>query len=206
MLITQSEYAKRQGVHRTTIYRAIADGRLHAVQEGKRLYIDENEPFAHLQKPTMERHGCAKTRLYNIWAKMKSRCLNEKDARYHDYGGRGITVCDEWINSFVSFRSWAMSHGYDDKLQIDRIDNDGGYCPENCRWVTPYENVHNQRPRQYKIRGRFSDGNFPEAVIMAPDFTMTIYRVGSDKRICRISDDSEIVTWCEFHPGLRGVY
>ena len=66
---------------------------------------------------------------------MKNRCLNPKVERYKRYGGRGITVCDEWRNSFEDFRDWAMSHGYADGRSIDRIDSDGNYEPSNCRWV-----------------------------------------------------------------------
>lgn len=205
MLITKSEYARRHNLHRTTVYRAIEEGRLKTVLSGTRVMIDETEPFPYLQKPT-EHHGYANTRLYNIWSGIKRRCLNRKDARYHDYGGRGVTVCDEWKNSFILFKDWAMSHGYSDELQIDRIDNDGGYCPENCRWVTAKENMKNQRPRRYDRGERYSDGVLPERVVSDVDFDMAIYRVSENKRLCRITDGSNIVTWCEFYPGLRGIY
>ena len=76
---------------------------------------------------------------------MKYRCLNKNGRRYKDYGGRGITICDEWKNDFKAFYDWAMANGYKDDLSIDRIDNDKGYYPENCRWATAFEQNHNKR-------------------------------------------------------------
>ena len=92
-------------------------------------------------------HGMCKTRLYSVWMDMLVRGgvhkgASEKDK--HNYQDRGITVCDEWL-VFENFRDWALSHGYKEGLQIDRVDNDKGYCPENCRWVTPKENANNRR-------------------------------------------------------------
>lgn len=96
-----------------------------------------------------QRHGLKKTRLYRIWLAMKNRCFNAKTMRYPDYGGRGIVVCSEWKNDFKSFYDWSMSHGYDDSLSIDRIDNDGNYEPSNCRWATQLEQVRNSRHCNY---------------------------------------------------------
>lgn len=78
---------------------------------------------------------------------MKSRCSNEKNTRYSDYGGRGIKVCDEWLNSFESFYR-DMGEGYKEGLQIDRIDNNRGYSKDNCRWVYRSINARNQRKRK----------------------------------------------------------
>lgn len=91
------------------------------------------------------KHGLKKTRLYSIWSQMKNRCFNQNAERYSDYGGRGITVCDEWKDDFKAFYDWSMSNGYSDNLTIDRINNDGNYEPSNCRWVDVLTQVNNSR-------------------------------------------------------------
>lgn len=100
------------------------------------------------------KHGLEHTRLYRIWSGMLKRCYNTKSNRYQRYGGRGITVCQEWRDSIEKFVSWSISNGYRDELTLDRIDNDGPYSPENCRWATMKEQTnHTRRNRLVTIGG-----------------------------------------------------
>lgn len=96
-------------------------------------------------KDLAKRHGLYHTRLHYIWSSMKDRCYNKNNSRYSDWGGRGISICDEWKDDFASFYNWAIETGYTDGLSIDRIDNDGDYCPDNCRWITAHEQCRNKR-------------------------------------------------------------
>jgi len=90
--------------------------------------------------------GCTnKEKLYNVWQHMKNRCMNPRNPQFRHYGGRGITVCQEWGDDYSVFRAWALTNGYAPKLQIDRTNNDGNYEPNNCRWVTALENTSNRR-------------------------------------------------------------
>lgn len=104
------------------------------------------------------RHGDAsyeQTGLYKRWCAMKARCTNSNDRNYKNYGGRGISLCNEWFD-YVKFKTWAISNGFEEHLLLDRIDNDKGYCPENCRWTTrAVQNVNKrQRSKMLTVRGR----------------------------------------------------
>lgn len=112
------------------------------------------------------KHNGCKTRLYTIYCNIKARCYNEKNPAYYCYGGRGITLCEEWRNLFSAFRDWALSNGYTDDLTIDRIDVNGNYCPENCRWATYKEQGNNTRKNlkveisgQEKTLAQWCDGS-----------------------------------------------
>lgn len=90
-------------------------------------------------------HGMSKSKLYRKWAGMKQRCYNNSIASFKDYGGRGIKVCNEWKDSFETFRDWALSHGYSDDLTIERIDTEKDYCPNNCMWIPFNKQQGNRR-------------------------------------------------------------
>lgn len=91
------------------------------------------------------KHGLCGTRIYTEWVNMKSRCLYESHASYDSYGGRGITICDEWMNDFQVFCDWAMANGYNDALTIERKNVNGNYEPDNCEWIPSNEQGFNKR-------------------------------------------------------------
>jgi hypothetical protein len=112
------------------------------------------------------KHGGTGTRLYNIWCGMKDRCYNPNAIPYSRYGGKGITICDEWVNDYDTFREWALTHGYKDTLTIDRINNNLGYSPVNCRWITKAEQNRNtsrtklNRDTANKIKEMYATGKY----------------------------------------------
>ena len=106
---------------------------------------------------SLEKHGITtggKPRTFVIWNGMKLRCFNPKSNSYKSYGGRGVTVCDEWL-VFENFHKWAISNGYQDDLEIDRIDVNGNYEPSNCRWVTKsFNRSHQRHSRFFEVCGK----------------------------------------------------
>lgn len=100
-------------------------------------------------------HGLTKHPLYRRWANMVQRTEYPKSNRYHVYGARGIKICVEWRKDFKKFYEWAIANGWNENMQIDRINNDGDYCPSNCRIVTPKENMNNtSKNRNFVINGQ----------------------------------------------------
>ena len=101
------------------------------------------------------KQGLSNTRIGKCYHGIEQRCYNPKDMNYKNYGGRGIKMCDEWKTNFMSFYNWAIKNGYKDNLTIDRIDNDKGYCPENCRWVDMQtQQNHRRNNRNLTFNGK----------------------------------------------------
>ena len=90
-------------------------------------------------------HGLTHHKIYGVYVNMIERCYNSKNKSFKHYGGRGISVCDDWKNDNTKFFSWAFASGWQESLQLDRIDNEGNYSPENCRFITHKVNVNNRR-------------------------------------------------------------
>ena len=137
---------------------------------------------------THKTHGLRSTRLYRIWANIKNRTLNINTKVFNDYGGRGITICDEWKNDFMSFYNWAMKNEYSDELSIDRIDNDGNYCPENCRWVDRTIQSRNQRIAKNNTSG----------------YKGVCYYKGNNKYIARIRVNKKLIHLGYFQTAVEG--
>lgn len=105
--------------------------------------------YLYSSKRGQRTHGKTKTRLYTVWRGMKQRCLDPNSDNYYRYGGRGITICEEWKNDFSAFEKWALDNGYDamaprGQCTLDRINNDGNYEPNNCRWATAQVQYYNR--------------------------------------------------------------
>ena len=123
------------------------------ISEATRVVHDKTLSCGCLQKEIASSnnrvHGMTNTRLHRIWSAMISRCENPKNNRYYAYGAKGISVCDEWRNDFLSFYDWAIHNGYTDELSIDRIDNSIGYCTSNCRWSTKIQQANNKTTNRF---------------------------------------------------------
>ncbi|HDY87984.1 MAG TPA: hypothetical protein ENH82_07725 [bacterium] len=107
---------------------------------------------AEMSAEARKKHGLGKHPIYYVWSHMKDRCYNPKDKGYKNYGGRGISVCEEWFSSLRIFYDFAIARGWKDGLQIDRINNEGNYEPNNCRFITQRENIRNSRTTKLTAR------------------------------------------------------
>lgn len=134
------------------------------------------------------KHNKSKTKLYKVYTSMKHRCYSSKHTHYKDYGGRGITICDEWLNDFLKFEEWAYKNGYCDGLTIDRIDVNSSYSPSNCRFISMCEQSQNRRSN-----------------ILNKELVSKIryYRDIEHKKICEIC---EILNLKEHYATVQSVY
>ena len=139
--LTIAAWAERTGISAKTILSRLAAG--WSVEKTL------TTPVKKTSGKRKSRSGVAGDRLHRIWSRMKQRCYNNNCAQYNNYGGRGITICDEWRTSYSAFKEWALANGYKDDLSLDRIDVNSGYSPSNCRWATAKEQSRNKRNNRY---------------------------------------------------------
>lgn len=142
--LTVVERAKNRNRSKDAYWLCCCDCGQETVVCGKSLRVELTKSCGCLNREKNKSHGGSESRLYRIWVGMKARCNNSKCHSFPRYGGRGIAVCTEWERDFSAFQEWAKANGYRDELTLDRIDNDKGYCPENCRWVPMYIQVNNR--------------------------------------------------------------
>lgn len=137
--------------NRASTWRCMCDCGNEVIAVGSNLRTGWTQSCGCLRKDQLTTHGKRKSRLWVVWMGMRRRCNKPYDKAYNNYGARGITICKEW-DDFQAFHDWAMANGYDEnaprgQCTIDRIDNDKGYCPENCRWVDTKTQNSNRRKR-----------------------------------------------------------
>ena len=126
-----------------------------------------------LAKHNALKHGDSKTRLYNIWYGIIRRTEDSSRKEYKDYGGRGIKMCSEWRQSYEVFREWALANGYTDEHSIDRVENDGDYTPDNCRWAERIEQANNRTDTHYLTK----DGITKPATVWAKELGVPYMRI-----------------------------
>ena len=155
MIVTLKEYAELYNLNYYSVCSQARRGKIPVVKRTSYYtYVDSEFVYKARQNYFIKTGACP--RLSNIIRGARQRCNNPAHRNYHRYGGRGIRVCEEWENNTGAFIEWALSHGYRDGLTLDRIDNDGNYCPENCQWITAAENSRKRKEDHRKHRKRWA--------------------------------------------------
>lgn len=142
-----------------------------------------------LLKERSTTHGSCYTRLYITYAGMKDRCYNKNCKKYKNYGGRGIKICQEWLDDFLNFKEWTITHGYTDELTIERIDVNGNYCPENCKWIEPKMQAYNKTNSHYVYykNEKMTVGELAKKTEVPYDFVL--YRAYKNMPLDNIAED-----------------
>ena len=151
-------------------------------------------------------HGLTATRLYKIFTNMKQRCCNPNDPKYVNYGGKGVKICNEWLNNFQAFNDWAMANGYQDDLTIDRIDSDSNYSPDNCRWISHEANRLNRKKGQIKSLAELQEAcNMRQEDVTVKlgidKSTVSKRKVGNTMKILKIREERIKRGWTQKHVG-----
>lgn len=153
MLITLKEYAQLYNINYDTVRSQVRNGRIPiAKREGKCTYVDSD--FVYKERQNYYSKLGPQPRLSNIIRGARQRCNNPNHRNYKSYGGKGVKVCKEWQENTGAFIEWALANGYREDLTLDRIDNDGDYCPDNCQWITAKENASKRKQDNQKLRER----------------------------------------------------
>lgn len=141
--------------HKKPLWRVRCDCGNEATLNGSHhLLAGKSQSCGCLRIEAIQKHGLTSHPIYSVWEGMKYRCLNPKATGFSSYGGRGITVCEEWLDDPKAFITWSLNNGYASELQLDRIDNNGPYAPWNCRYVTRKINTNNRRQtRMVTVKG-----------------------------------------------------
>ena len=187
---------------RMLILKCLGCGKIYHVQLSNLTHSKTKMCHACAIKHTFTKHNLSSNKLYTVFKDMHKRCEYEKDYKYPNYGGRGIKVCEEWadtVEGLKAFVEWANNNGYKEGLQLDRFDNDKGYSPENCRWITLSQNNFNRRGAKGY---RFHYGKW-EAYITVNKKAIHLGRFDTEEEALDARKAAELKYYGEYSPSHR---